>query len=100
MPGLRGGSLMQYELLEKREFPVVILISGSTAGQERNHQPALFVDGPAHISTLAFSDADRRGSASARSWRYWRWRAAERERSVFFRFLVFATNCRPHWERK
>ena len=74
VPKLRAALLdAQYEMLEKKEFPVVILISGVDGSGKGETINLLYswMD-PRHISTLAFSAPSDEERARPYMWRYWR----------------------------
>ena len=74
VPKLRSALLdAQYDMLEKKEFPVVILISGVDGSGKGETINLLYswMD-PRHISTLAFSAPTDEEAARPYMWRYWR----------------------------
>ena len=74
VPGLRAELLdVQFELLEQRKFPVVILISGVDGSGKSETVNLLYswMD-PRHISTLAFSAPTDEERDRPFMWRYWR----------------------------
>jgi polyphosphate:AMP phosphotransferase len=74
VPKLRAELLdVQYDLLEKREFPVVILVSGVDGSGKGETINLLYswMD-PRHISTLAFSAPTDEERARPNMWRFWR----------------------------
>ena len=74
VPKLRAALLdVQDDLLQKKEFPVVILISGVDGSGKGETINLLYswMD-PRHISTLAFSAATDEERARPYMWRYWR----------------------------
>lgn len=74
VPKLRAALLdAQYEILEKKESPVVILISGVDGSGKGETINLLYswMD-PRHISTLAFSAPNDEERARPPMWRYWR----------------------------
>ncbi|NJD25864.1 MAG: polyphosphate:AMP phosphotransferase [Betaproteobacteria bacterium] len=74
VPALRAALLdVQFDLLEKREFPVVILVSGVDGSGKGETINLLYswMD-PRHISTLAFSAPTDEEAARPYMWRYWR----------------------------
>jgi len=74
VPALRAELLdVQYDLLEKRDFPVVILISGVDGSGKSETINLLYswMD-PRHISTLAFSAPTDEERERPFMWRYWR----------------------------
>jgi polyphosphate kinase 2 (PPK2 family) len=74
VPKLRAALLdVQYDMLEKKEFPVVILISGVDGSGKGETINLLYswMD-PRHISTLAFSAPSDEERSRPYMWRYWR----------------------------
>ena len=74
VPLLRAALLdAQYDMLEKKDFPVVILISGVDGSGKGETINLLYswMD-PRHISTLAFSEPSDEERARPYMWRYWR----------------------------
>ena len=74
VPKLRAELLdVQYDMLQKKEFPVVILISGVDGSGKGETINLLYswMD-PRHISTLAFSTPSDEESSRPYMWRYWR----------------------------
>ena len=74
VPKLRAALLdVQDDLLQKKEFPVIILISGVDGSGKGETINLLYswMD-PRHISTLAFSAATDEERARPYMWRYWR----------------------------
>src|SRR3990167_2899889 len=74
VPLLRAALLdAQYDMLEKKEFPVVILISGIDGSGKGETINLLYswMD-PRHISTLAFSAPSDEERSRPTMWRYWR----------------------------
>ncbi len=74
VPKLRAALLdAQYDMLEKKQFPVVILISGVDGSGKGETINLLYswMD-PRHISTLAFSAPTDEERARPYMWRYWR----------------------------
>lgn len=74
VPGLRAELLdVQFELLEQRRCPVVILISGVDGSGKSETVNLLYswMD-PRHISTLAFSEPTDEERDRPFMWRYWR----------------------------
>ena len=74
VPKLRAALLdAQYDMMEKREFPVVILISGVDGSGKGETINLLYswMD-PRHISTLAFSAPSDEERSRPYMWRYWR----------------------------
>ena len=74
VPKLRAELLdVQYDLIEKREFPVVILVSGVDGSGKGETINLLYswMD-PRHISTLAFSAHSDEERSRPYMWRYWR----------------------------
>ncbi|MCL2636252.1 MAG: polyphosphate:AMP phosphotransferase [Betaproteobacteria bacterium] len=73
-PKLRAALLdAQYDMMEKKEFPVVILISGVDGSGKGETINLLYswMD-PHHISTLAFSEPTDEERGRPTMWRYWR----------------------------
>ena len=74
VPKLRAALLdVQDDLLQKKEFPVVILISGVDGSGKGETINLLYswMD-PRHISTLAFSAPSDEERSRPYMWRYWR----------------------------
>ena len=74
VPKLRAALLdIQYDLLEKKDFPVIILVSGVDGSGKGETINLLYswMD-PRHISTLAFSAPSDEESSRPYMWRYWR----------------------------
>ncbi|HEX9194517.1 MAG TPA: polyphosphate:AMP phosphotransferase [Azonexus sp.] len=74
VPKLRAALLdVQYDVLEKKGFPVVILVSGVDGSGKGETINLLYswMD-PRHISTLAFSAPSDEERAHPYMWRYWR----------------------------
>jgi len=74
VPKLRAALLdAQYDMLQKKEFQVVILVSGVDGSGKGETINLLYswMD-PRHISTLAFSEASDEERARPYMWRYWR----------------------------
>ena len=74
VPVLRAALLdVQYDMLQKRDFPVVILISGVDGSGKGETINLLYswMD-PRHISTLAFSEPTDEEQSRPYMWRYWR----------------------------
>jgi len=74
VPKLRAALLdVQYDMLEKKEFPVVILISGVDGSGKGETINLLYswMD-PRHISTLAFAEPSDEERSRPYMWRYWR----------------------------
>ncbi len=74
VPKLRAELLdVQYDMLQKKEFPVVILISGVDGSGKGETINLLYswMD-PRHISTLAFSAPSDEETSRPYMWRYWR----------------------------
>jgi polyphosphate:AMP phosphotransferase len=74
VPVLRAALLdVQFDLLEKKEFPVVILVSGVDGSGKGETINLLYswMD-PRHISTLAFSAPTDEERERPYMWRYWR----------------------------
>lgn len=85
VPGLRAALLdVQYDLLEKRDFPVVILISGVDGSGKSETINLLYswMD-PRHISTLAFSAPTDEEEERPFMWRYWRALPAKGKIGIF-----------------
>ena len=73
-PKLRAELLeAQLELAEKREFPVLILVTGMDgAGKgEVIHRLYEWLD-PRHVRTNGYGEPDEAERARPRMWRYWR----------------------------
>jgi len=73
-PALRAALLdAQYEVLERKEFPVIILISGVDGSGKGETINLLYswMD-PRHISTLAFAEPTDEERTHPPMWRYWR----------------------------
>ena len=74
VPKLRAELLdVQYDMLQKKEFPVVILVSGVDGSGKGETINLLYswMD-PRHISTLAFSTPSDEEVSRPFMWRYWR----------------------------
>ena len=74
VPKLRAELLdVQYDLLQKRDFPVIILVSGVDGSGKSETINLLYswMD-PRHISTLAFSAPTDEERERPFMWRYWR----------------------------
>jgi len=74
VPKLRAELLdAQYDMLEKKEFPVIVLISGVDGSGKGETINLLYswMD-PRHISTLAFSSPTDEEASRPTMWRYWR----------------------------
>ncbi|MDE2439922.1 MAG: polyphosphate:AMP phosphotransferase [Betaproteobacteria bacterium] len=74
VPKLRAELLdVQYDILQKKEFPVVILISGVDGSGKGETINLLYswLD-PRHISTLAFATPSDEERSRPYMWRYWR----------------------------
>ena len=74
VPKLRAALLdVQYDVLEKKEFPVVILVSGVDGSGKGETINLLYswMD-PRQISTLAFSAPSDEERSRPYMWRYWR----------------------------
>lgn len=74
VPKLRADLLdVQYDVLEKKDFPVIILISGVDGSGKGETINLLYswMD-PRHISTLAFSTPTDEERERPYMWRYWR----------------------------
>jgi len=85
VPKLRAALLdVQYDVLEKKEFPVVILISGVDGSGKGETINLLYswMD-PRHISTLAFSAPSDEEAARPYMWRYWRALPAKGKVGIF-----------------
>jgi len=85
VPALRAELLdVQYDLLEKRDFPVVILVSGVDGSGKSETINLLYswMD-PRHISTLAFSAPTDEERERPFMWRYWRALPAKGKIGIF-----------------
>ncbi|WP_341744211.1 polyphosphate:AMP phosphotransferase [Azonexus hydrophilus] len=85
VPKLRAALLdVQYDVLQKKEFPVVILISGVDGSGKGETINLLYswMD-PRHISTLAFSEPSDEEAARPVMWRYWRALPAKGKVGIF-----------------
>ena len=85
VPKLRAALLdVQYDVLQKKEFPVVILISGVDGSGKGETINLLYswMD-PRHISTLAFSTPSDEEAARPYMWRYWRALPAKGKVGIF-----------------
>ncbi|WP_306606956.1 polyphosphate:AMP phosphotransferase [Azonexus sp.] len=85
VPKLRAALLdVQYDVLQKKEFPVVILISGVDGSGKGETINLLYswMD-PRHISTLAFSSPSDEEAARPYMWRYWRALPAKGKVGIF-----------------
>jgi AMP-polyphosphate phosphotransferase len=85
VPKLRAALLdVQYDVLQKKEFPVVILISGVDGSGKGESINLLYswMD-PRHISTLAFSAPSDEEAARPTMWRYWRALPAKGKVGIF-----------------
>lgn len=85
VPKLRAALLdVQYDVLQKKEFPVVILISGVDGSGKGETINLLYswMD-PRHISTLAFSGPSDEEAARPVMWRYWRALPAKGKVGIF-----------------
>lgn len=85
VPKLRAALLdVQYDVLQKKEFPVVILISGVDGSGKGETINLLYswMD-PRHISTLAFSAPSDEEAARPVMWRYWRALPAKGKLGIF-----------------
>lgn len=85
VPKLRAALLdVQYDVLQKKEFPVVILISGVDGSGKGETINLLYswMD-PRHISTLAFSAPSDEEAARPTMWRYWRALPAKGKVGIF-----------------
>ena len=98
VPKLRAALLdAQYDMMEKREFPVVILISGVDGSGKGETINLLYswMD-PRHISTLAFSAPSDEERSRPYMWRYWRALPPKGQGRYLRRFLVLAADRRPY----
>lgn len=85
LPELRAALLdAQFELLESRRFPVVILISGVDGSGKGETINLLYswMD-PRHLSTLAFSAPSDEEGERPFMWRYWRALPAKGKIGIF-----------------
>ena len=85
VPKLRAALLdVQYDILEKKAFPVVILVSGVDGSGKGETINLLYswMD-PRHISTLAFASPSDEESARPYMWRYWRALPAKGKVGIF-----------------
>ena len=85
VPKLRAALLdVQYDVLQKKDFPVVILISGVDGSGKGETINLLYswMD-PRHISTLAFSAPSDEEAARPFMWRYWRALPAKGKVGIF-----------------
>jgi polyphosphate:AMP phosphotransferase len=85
VPALRAALLdVQYDLLEKREFPIVILVSGVDGSGKSETINLLYswMD-PRHISTLAFAEPTDEERERPFMWRYWRALPAKGKIGIF-----------------
>ncbi|WP_234087189.1 polyphosphate:AMP phosphotransferase [Azonexus sp. R2A61] len=85
VPKLRAALLdVQYDVLQKKEFPVVILISGVDGSGKGETINLLYswMD-PRHISTLAFASPSDEEAARPVMWRFWRALPAKGKVGVF-----------------
>ena len=85
VPKLRAALLdVQFDVLQKKEFPVVILISGVDGSGKGETINLLYswMD-PRHISTLAFSAPSDEEAARPVMWRYWRALPAKGKVGIF-----------------
>ncbi|WP_374328769.1 polyphosphate:AMP phosphotransferase [Azonexus sp.] len=85
VPKLRAELLdVQYDVLQRKEFPVVILISGVDGSGKGETINLLYswMD-PRHISTLAFSAPSDEEAARPYMWRYWRALPAKGKVGIF-----------------
>ena len=73
-PGLRLGLLeAQFELVEKRSFSTLILVTGMDgAGKGRVIQRLLEWLDPRHVQVEAYGPPDETERDRPRMWRYWR----------------------------
>lgn len=85
VPLLRAELLdLQFDVLQKKEFPVVILISGvDGAGKGETINVLYEWMDPRHISTLAFSAPSDEEKARPTMWRYWRALPAKGKVGIF-----------------
>ncbi|MFC5300076.1 polyphosphate:AMP phosphotransferase [Azospira restricta] len=85
VPKLRAELLdVQYDLLEKRDFPVIILVSGVDGSGKSETINLLYAwMDPRHISTLAFSAPTDEERERPFMWRYWRALPAKGKIGVF-----------------
>ncbi|MCL2523270.1 MAG: polyphosphate:AMP phosphotransferase [Betaproteobacteria bacterium] len=84
-PKLREALLeAQHEMMDKKEFPVLILISGvdGSGKGETINQLYSWMD-PRHISTLAFSEPTDEERMRPVMWRYWRALPAQGKIGIF-----------------
>jgi polyphosphate:AMP phosphotransferase len=85
VPKLRAELLdVQYDVLQKKEFPVIILISGVDGSGKGETINLLYswMD-PRHISTLAFSAPSDEEASRPYMWRYWRALPAKGKIGIF-----------------
>jgi len=85
VPLLRAALLdVQFDVLQKKEFPVVILISGVDGSGKGETINLLYswMD-PRHISTLSFSAPSDEEAARPPMWRYWRALPAKGKVGIF-----------------
>jgi len=85
VPKLRAALLdVQYDVLEKKQFPVVILISGVDGSGKGETINLLYswMD-PRHISTLAFATPSDEERTRPYMWRYWRALPAKGKVGIF-----------------
>jgi AMP-polyphosphate phosphotransferase len=73
-PVLRGALLdVQFDLLERRRFPVLVLIAGADgAGKGEAIQKLNEWLDPRHLHTRAYGEPNDEERARPRMWRYWR----------------------------
>ena len=73
-PGLRQALLeVQFDLLERRPFPVLVLIAGADgAGKGEAIQKLYEWLDPRHLHTHAYGEPNDEERARPRMWRYWR----------------------------
>ncbi len=85
VPGLRAALLdAQFDALEKKEFPVIILISGvEGAGKGETINVLYEWMDPRYLSTLAFSAPSDEERDRPYMWRYWRALPARGRTGVF-----------------
>ena len=98
VPQMRADLLdAQYDLKEQGKIPVIVLISGQDGAGKGETINVLYewMD-PRFISTLAFSDADRRGARAPLHVALLARLAAQGPRRHLRRLLVFRADSRPH----
>ncbi len=84
-PKLRAALLdAQFDMVEKKEFPVIILISGVDGSGKGETINLLYswLD-PRHISTLAFDEPSDEEGARPTMWRYWQALPAKGKIGIF-----------------